>query len=103
MNRIDDTIIFNKLEKDGIRAIATLMLNDVKARITALGINVTFDESVAEAVAKEGFDPVYGARPLKRYLQSRVETLIARKIIAADVNPGDTLLVDTEGERLIVR
>ena len=54
-------------------------------------------------VIDQGFDPVYGARPLKRYLQSRVETLIARKIIAADVNPGDTLTVDVDGDKLVVR
>ncbi len=92
LNRIDDIIIFNKLEKDDIRAIATLMLNDVKARITALGIDVTFDESVAEAVAKEGFDPVYGARPLRRAIVRMVEDTFSGAMLEGQIKAGDTVL-----------
>ena len=91
LNRIDDIIIFDKLSEDNIRAIATLMLADVTARVKALGIDLTFDESVTALVAKEGFDPVYGARPLRRAIVRLVEDTFSGAMLEGQVKAGDTV------------
>ena len=92
LNRIDDIIIFNKLSEDNIRAIATLMLGEVKRRIDALGIEIDFDESVAAAVAREGFDPVYGARPLRRAIVRMVEDTFSGAMLEGEIAAGDKIL-----------
>ncbi|MBE6595967.1 MAG: ATP-dependent Clp protease ATP-binding subunit, partial [Ruminococcaceae bacterium] len=91
LNRIDDIIIFNKLTEENILAIADLMLREVKRRIEALEISITFDESVAALVAKEGFDPVYGARPLRRAIVRLVEDAFSGVMLEGTVKPGDTV------------
>ena len=92
LNRIDDIILFNNLEKPEIEAIANLMLNDVKKRIEDLGITVTFDPSVATLLAKEGFDPTYGARPLRRAVVRLVEDALSTELLEGRVKAGDTVL-----------
>ena len=72
------------------------MLRSLNERLKDRQLQVTLTPEAMERVIDQGFDPVYGARPLKRFLQSRVETLIARRIIAADVQPGQTLVVDVD-------
>jgi ATP-dependent Clp protease ATP-binding subunit ClpC len=91
LNRIDDIIIFNKLGEADIRAIATLMLREVQKRIEALGIDITFDESVAALMAKEGFDPVYGARPLRRAIVRLVEDAFSGVMLEGKVKAGDAV------------
>ena len=79
------------------------MVKGLNKRLADRQLNVELTDAAMDAVIDQGFDPAYGARPLKRYLQSKVETLIARRIIAADVKPGDTLTVDADNEgRLFV-
>ena len=94
LNRVDDIIVFHKLTEENIQKIAVGMLNNLKERLAALDIDITFTDEAVAAIAKAGFDPVYGARPLKRFIQSKIETLVAKHIIAADVKPGDTLTID---------
>ena len=101
LNRIDDIIIFNKLTEENIRAIATLMLNEVGARIRALGIAVTFDESVAQAVAAEGFDPVYGARPLRRAIVRMVEDTFSGAMLEGTVKAGDTVVATVKDGKIV--
>ena len=72
------------------------MLKGLNKRLADKQLTVTLTDAAMEAVISQGFDPTFGARPLKRYLQSKVETLIAKRIIAADVKPGDTLTVDAD-------
>ena len=103
LNRIDEIVYYKPLTREQIGSIVRLMLSSLNARLADRQLRVELTDAALEHVIEQGFDPVYGARPLKRYLQSRVETLIARKIIAADVQPGDTLTVDMDGEKLIVR
>ena len=91
LNRIDDIIIFNKLGEDDIRAIAALMLTDVTKRVKALGIEITFDESVIALVASEGFDPVYGARPLRRAIVRLVEDALSGAMLEGAVGAGDSI------------
>ncbi|MBE6708214.1 MAG: ATP-dependent Clp protease ATP-binding subunit [Ruminococcaceae bacterium] len=91
LNRIDEIIIFNKLGDEDIRKIAGLMLDETRKRIGENGINITFGEDVAELLAKEGFDPVYGARPLRRAIIRRVEDSLSEAMLSGTINKGDTV------------
>ena len=92
LNRIDDVIVFNRLSAENIRAIATLLLGDVSRRIEALGIDITLDESVAELVAKEGFDDVYGARPLRRAIVRLLEDAFSTAMLEGQFAKGDHVI-----------
>ncbi len=98
LNRIDEIVTYKPLRKAEIRRIVALMVAALNKRLADKQLTVTLTDAAMDAVIDQGFDPNFGARPLKRYLQSKVETLIARRIIAADVKPGDTLTVDADGE-----
>ena len=91
LNRVDEIIIFDKLSDENIRAIAGIMLSDVTKRITDLGISITFDDEVIASLAKEGFDPVYGARPLRRAIVRRVEDSFSEAMLRGEVKAGDTV------------
>ena len=91
LNRVDEIIIFDKLSDENIRAIAGIMLSDVTKRITDLGISITFDEEVIASLAREGFDPVYGARPLRRAIVRRVEDSFSEAMLRGEVKAGDTV------------
>lgn len=103
LNRIDEIIVFERLTEEDIRAIAKLMLSTLTKRLSGNEMNVTFtDEAIAE-IAKEGFDPVYGARPLRRAIQSKIEDMLSEKIIDGAVRKGDTIQVTArEGEFTVV-
>ena len=96
LNRIDEIVFYKPLTRNEIASIVALMVKNLNARMEDKQLHVRLTDRALEAVIDRGFDPVYGARPLKRYLQSKVETLIARKVIAADVVPGATLTVDLD-------
>ena len=91
LNRLDDIIVFHKLSKDDILKIAFNMLKNLSERSRSLGIEVEFDESVAERVAEVGFDAVYGARPLRRAIQSNVEDTLSEKILEGEISKGDKI------------
>ena len=97
LNRIDEIVYYKPLTRQQISRIVELMLKGLNKRLSDRQLSVTLTPAAMESVIDQGFDPVYGARPLKRYLQSHVETLVARRIIAADVTPGQTLVVDVDG------
>ncbi|MBQ3156477.1 MAG: ATP-dependent chaperone ClpB [Clostridia bacterium] len=96
LNRIDEIVYYKPLTKEQIVHIVRLMLKGLNKRLADKQLTVALTDAAMEAVISQGFDPTFGARPLKRYLQSKVETLIAKRIIAADVKPGDTLTVDAD-------
>ena len=96
LNRIDEIVTYKPLTKAEISCIVGLMVDALNKRLSDRQLHVSLTEAAMNAVIDQGFDPAFGARPLKRYLQSKVETLIARRIIAADVKPGDVLTVDTD-------
>ncbi len=98
LNRIDEIVYYKPLTKREIAAIVDLMMKSLNERLAEKQLRVVLSPRAMNALIDRGFDPVYGARPLKRYLQSRVETLIARRIIAADVAPDTTLTVDLDGD-----
>ncbi len=91
LNRLDEIIVFNKLTGEDIEKITSLMLAEVKKRIDALGITVTFTPEVVAHLAKEGFDPVYGARPLRRAIVHQVEDSFSEAMLQGHVKAGDTV------------
>ena len=103
LNRIDEIVCYKPLTRNEIGSIVGLMIANLNRRLEDKQLKVTLTDAALNAVIDRGFDPVFGARPLKRYLQSKVETLIARKVIAADVAPGTELTVDLDenGEIII--
>ena len=96
LNRIDEIVYYKPLTKEQIARIVTLMLKGLNQRLADRQLKVELTDAAMNAVIDQGFDPVYGARPLKRFIQSRIETLVAKRIIAADVKPGDVLTVDVD-------
>ncbi len=102
LNRIDEIVCYKPLTRNEIGAIVGLMIANLNRRLEEKQLKVTLTDAALDAVIDRGFDPVFGARPLKRYLQSRVETLIARRVIAGDVAPGSELTVDLDGNGEIV-
>jgi ATP-dependent Clp protease ATP-binding subunit ClpB len=102
INRLDDIVYYKPLTRENIYAIVDLLLADLSRRLAEKQLSVEVTERAKQYIVDCGYDPVYGARPLKRYLQSNVETLIARKIIGGGVSRGDTLRVDYDGEALTV-
>ncbi|MBO7661830.1 MAG: ATP-dependent chaperone ClpB [Clostridia bacterium] len=104
LNRIDEIVYYKPLTRAEIGSIVNLMVENLNRRLEDKQLKVTLTSAAMEAVIDRGFDPVFGARPLKRYLQSKVETLIARKVIAADIGPGTTLTVDLdESGEIVIR
>ena len=102
LNRIDDIIVFRALTEEDIREVARRMLKTVSARMETMGIHLdASDEAVAE-LAKEGFDPKYGARPLRRAIQSKVEDAVAEKMLDGTLKAGDTAKLTVENNRLCV-
>ena len=99
LNRVDDTIVFNKLTNDDIRCIAKNMLENVKARAQALDIEVVFSEDAIAAISDEGFDPIYGARPLRRAIQSKIEDKLSEEMLKGAVKPGEKIECLYDAER----
>lgn len=88
LNRIDDIVVFNRLNQNDIREIANRMLSGLQERVRSLEIHVTFDDSAIRAIADEGFDPVYGARPLRRAIQSKIEDELSEQMLSGNVKAG---------------
>lgn len=101
LNRLDEIVFYKPLRKDEISGIVDLMLGELKKRLADKEVGFAITDAAKDYVIDNGFDPNYGARPLKRFIQRKIETLIARKLIADDVAPGSTLTVDSDGEKLI--
>ncbi|MBE5783541.1 MAG: ATP-dependent chaperone ClpB [Clostridiales bacterium] len=94
LNRIDDIVMFTPLTREQVRSIVDLLLKRLKNRLKEKQLSIRLTEAALDRMMEMGYDPVYGARPMKRLLQSKVETLVARKLIAGDVLPGQTLVID---------
>ena len=103
LNRLDEIVYYKPLTKENITAIVDLMLEKLNERLADRQLTVDLTDAAKDFVIEGGYDPQYGARPLRRFLQHTVETLVGRKLIADEVLPGTTLVVDREGDRLVVR
>ena len=103
LNRLDETILFKPLTKDNISHIVDLMVADVNRRLEDRELKVELTDNAKTFVTDHGYDPAYGARPLRRYLQKNVETLAARIILGGNISEGQTIVIDTDekGEKLI--
>ncbi|MCP0916720.1 ATP-dependent chaperone ClpB [Acinetobacter indicus] len=100
INRIDELVVFHALEKAQIRGIADIQLDRLRARLADRDIKLTVDDSAFDQLIEAGFDPVYGARPLKRAIQQQVENNLAQKILAGDFQPGDTIVITADAGQL---
>ena len=101
LNRVDDIIVFNKLSRTEIRDIAKNMLADLSKRLDNLGIKITFTDSVLDRIADNGFDPIYGARPLRRYIQTEVEDVLSEKILDGSIKKCDNVICDLKDDKII--
>ncbi|MDP3921151.1 MAG: ATP-dependent chaperone ClpB [Candidatus Omnitrophota bacterium] len=103
LNRVDDVILFKPLSKDEIKQIVDLSLEDIRKRLGERRIEIELSGEARDYVAECGYDPVYGARPLKRFLQRQVETRLARALIKNEVTDGDKILIDLKAGALIIK
>lgn len=94
INRIDEVVVFHPLDQDEIRQIADIQLNSLRKRLAVRELNIEFSDAAMDHIAAVGFDPVYGARPLKRAIQNQVENPLAQEILAGHFMPGETIKVD---------
>ena len=102
LNRIDEIIVFSRLTKEDIKDIAKVMLSTLTKRLEANEIKVSFSDDAIEKIAEAGFDPVYGARPLRRAIQSQIEDLISEEIIDGKVKKGDNISVVIDNEKFVI-
>ena len=103
LNRLDEVILFKPLTKENITSIIELMMKDINRRLETSRIRVELSDEARDRIIEGGYDPVYGARPLKRYLQKNVETLAARVILTGEAGEGDVILIEAGGDGLTAR
>lgn len=103
INRIDDVIVFHELEKEHLKGIVDLMLKVLIKRIEELDIKIEVTDNTKELLVKKGFDPEYGARPLRRAIQKMLEDKLSEEMLAGNVKAGDKVLVDSDGEELVFK
>ena len=101
LNRLDEIVFYKPLTKENIRGIVDLLVADLQKRMAQRQLTVTLTDAAKDYLIAKGYDPIYGARPLKRLLQTEVETLLARWIIAEDPAPETAITVDYDGEKLV--
>lgn len=102
LNRLDEIIMFKPLTKENIGGIVDLMVRELSDRLADQELSLELTDAARTQVIENGYDPVYGARPLKRYLQNYVETLAAKKILSGDVHAGDTLVLDVKDGEFVI-
>ena len=101
INRIDELVVFHSLQKAQIRGIADIQLDRLRVRLSDRDMDLTVDDSAFDLLIEAGFDPIYGARPLKRAIQQQVENSLAQKILAAEFQAGDNILIRAENGHLV--
>lgn len=97
LNRLDEIIMFKPLTRDNIRGIIDLLVAELNERLSDRELSVELTDSAKDKIVEQAYEPAYGARPLKRYLQKHVETLLAKKILGDELHPGDTFVIDADG------
>jgi ATP-dependent Clp protease ATP-binding subunit ClpC len=103
LNRVDATVVFRALTKEEIKEIVELMLHQVQERLRHQEIKLEATEEAKELLAKEGYDPHFGARPLRRVIQQKVEDSLSEGVLAGEFQPGDTVIVDVVEEQIRLR
>jgi len=102
INRVDDIVVFHPLGKEEIKSIAKIQLASLRARLAEKGFGLALSGAAMEKLAEAGFDPVFGARPLKRAIQTQIENPLAQKLLAGDILPETTIRIDFEDENLVI-
>ena len=100
LNRLDEIVFYKPLTKENISGIVDLLLEDLSRRLADRQLSMKLTEAAKQYLIDGGYDPVYGARPLKRFIQQKLETLMARKMIAEDLEPGTEIVIDYDGRGL---
>ena len=103
LNRVDDIVIFHRLGREQLREIAEIQLNHVRGLLARRGVTLSLTEAATDLLIEEGYDPVYGARPLKRVLQRRIIDPLAIRVIQGDVREGDHVVIEVEDGELEFR
>jgi len=98
LNRIDETIVFSRLTQDDLRQIAEIQLGHLHRRLAERNIKIALTDAAKDRLATDGYDPVYGARPLKRLIQQQIENPLAKQILSGQIADGDVVSVDVAGE-----
>jgi ATP-dependent Clp protease ATP-binding subunit ClpB len=96
LNRVDDTVLFTPLSLNEIEVIVGKLLGELENRLAERQIKISLSDEAKRYIAKEGFDPIYGARPLKRFIQRNIETLVAKKIISGEISDGSAIRINME-------
>ncbi|MCF8031203.1 MAG: AAA family ATPase, partial [Desulfohalobiaceae bacterium] len=103
LNRIDEVVMFKPLLQEEIKGVIDLLLERIRGRLQDQKIDIELTEQARDFIAREAYDPVYGARPLRRYLQTHIESNLAKKLVAGELGEGDTVVVDLEQDGLVLR
>ena len=103
LNRLDEIVFYKPLTKENVRGIVDLLIADLNKRLKDRQLRVEITEKAKDHIIDSAYDPIYGARPLKRFIQSKIETLLARRIIGGDVEPDSTIIIDCDGSALTIR
>ncbi|KXG44871.1 ATP-dependent Clp protease ATP-binding subunit [Tepidibacillus decaturensis] len=103
LNRIDEVIVFHALSKEDIKEIVTLMANQLRERLKEQGIDFILNEGAKEFLAKEGYDPNFGARPLRRAIQKHIEDKLSEELLKGNIKKGDVVTIDVENDTLVVK
>ena len=101
INRIDETVVFHPLANEHIKEIADIQLMKLRERLTEMGYLLEISDAALERIAASGFDPVYGARPLKRAIQQTIENPLAQKLLNGDYIPGSVIVIDANDDSLV--
>ena len=101
LNRLDETVMFHPLTKADLGSIIELLLKSLRSRLSDRGLSLEVSDEAKALIIERGYDPVYGARPLRRVLQGSLETLIARRILSGELESGSTITVDAENDQLV--
>jgi ATP-dependent Clp protease ATP-binding subunit ClpB len=102
LNRIDEIVIFHQLSREHLKKIVDIQLRHLRDRLAQRGLQLELSDAAKEKLARDGFDPAYGARPLKRLIQQEIENPLARAILSGSYAPGDTIHLDVNGETLTI-
>ena len=103
LNRLDEIIFYKPLTKESITGIIDILISSLSKRLAEKQLKLSVTDRAKDFIIEHGYDPVYGARPLKRYIQSKVETLLARVMLSGELKPNSTLITDAENGELSVR
>jgi len=101
LNRIDDLIVFHQLEREHIRQIVDLSLDDLNERLAEQNLTIQVTDAVKDKLAADGYDPIYGARPLRRTMESQLENILAQQLIKGDIKKGDHILVSLQDNTIV--